>query len=291
MLKINGQENRQKNKSMWSGLAKMATVVAAISVVSGCEDMKNFSPFKGKDKGEATQPAQGSGKMVERDVESPDVFQATEPGLWDGRPSLGGVWVAHPDVTDPERAIIRNKANGKFVIGALFRRERENPGPKYQVSSDAAEALGMLAGQPAELNVTALRKEKVAEEGPAPVDQTLDAPESIKETKLDTLTSAAAAIDSAEKAVPKPTKSAKKSTATPRKPYIQLGIFNVKTNATNTAASMRNAGIAPVVKKQSSNGKTFWRVLAGPVGSSSEGKTLLKKIKKMGFSDAYFVTN
>ncbi|PIE16313.1 MAG: SPOR domain-containing protein [Rhodobacterales bacterium] len=279
---------------MWSGLVKIAAVVAAVSVVSGCEDtnFSPFSPFKGKDKGEAAQPAQGSGKMVERDVESPDVFQSTEPGLWDGRPSLGGVWVAHPDVADPERAIIRNKANGKFVIGALFRRERENPGPKYQVSSDAAEALGMLAGQPAELNVTALRKEKVAEEGPAPADQILDAPESIKETKLDALASAAAAIDSAQKTAPKPAaKPSKKSTATPRKPYIQLGIFNVKTNATNTAASMRNAGIAPVVKKQSSSGKTFWRVLAGPFGSTSEGKTLLKKIKKMGFSDAYFVTN
>ena len=32
-----------------------------------------------------------------------------------------------------------------------------------QVSSDAAEALGLLAGQPVELNVTALRREEVAE--------------------------------------------------------------------------------------------------------------------------------
>ena len=91
-------------------------------------------------------------KLVERDVEAPEVFQVTDSGLWDGRPSLGGVWVAHPDVKEPERVIIRNTKNSKFVIGALFRRERSNPGPSIQVSSDAASALGMLAGAPAQLN-------------------------------------------------------------------------------------------------------------------------------------------
>lgn len=102
--------------------------------------------------------AEATVRMVERDVEAPEVFQADGPGLWDGRPSLGGVWVAHPDVGDPERVIIRNEANGQFVIGALFRRERDNPGPRIQVSSDAAAALGILAGAPTVLNVTALRR-------------------------------------------------------------------------------------------------------------------------------------
>ena len=66
--------------------------------------------------------------------------------------------------------IIRNEENGQFVIGALFRRERENPGPILQVSSDAAAALGMVAGAPTDLNVTALRREEVAEgeDSPAP---------------------------------------------------------------------------------------------------------------------------
>ncbi|MFK7754805.1 MAG: SPOR domain-containing protein [Sedimentitalea sp.] len=103
-------------------------------------------------------------KLIERDVEAPNVFQVTEAGLWDGRPSLGGVWVAHPNVTDPERVIIRNGSNNQFVIGALFRREREIPGPRIQVSSDAAEALGLLAGSPVQLNVTALRSEEIAPE-------------------------------------------------------------------------------------------------------------------------------
>ncbi|MGL6208931.1 MAG: SPOR domain-containing protein, partial [Paracoccaceae bacterium] len=97
-----------------------------------------------------------------REVEAPDVFQVSDSALWDGRPSLGGIWVASPDVVDPQRVVMVNPANGQSVNGALFRRERDNPGPPLQVSSDAAEALGMLAGQPTEIRVTALRRKDAA---------------------------------------------------------------------------------------------------------------------------------
>ncbi|WP_210526938.1 hypothetical protein [Rubellimicrobium arenae] len=93
------------------------------------------------------------------DDEAPEVFHVAEPGLWDGRPSLGGIWVAHPDVNEPERVRIANADNGQTVIGALFRRERDLPGPALQVSSDAATVLGMLPGAPANLEVTALRRD------------------------------------------------------------------------------------------------------------------------------------
>ncbi len=98
--------------------------------------------------------------LVARDVEAPDIFQATGLALWDGRPSLGGVWVASPDTRDPKRVIMRNPANGKFVIGALFHREPDNPGPALQISSDAAAALGILAGEPVKISVTALKREQ-----------------------------------------------------------------------------------------------------------------------------------
>lgn len=108
-------------------------------------------------------------KTGARDVEAPEVFQTTDSALWDGRPSLGGIWVASPDVTNPERALMFNPANGKTITGALFKRERDNPGPKLQLSSDAAEALGILAGQPTEIRVTAVRKEEIAEPAEASV--------------------------------------------------------------------------------------------------------------------------
>jgi cell division septation protein DedD len=277
----------------------------ALVLMAGCEEGQGpafLQPSADKETVASTQTT----KLVERDVEAPDVFQVTEAGLWDGRPSLGGVWVAHPDAADPERVIIRNNANGKFVIGALFRREREIPGPRTQVSSDAAAALGMLAGAPVELNVTALRRETVNEE---PLDEPADGEttdilalesDDISETTLDPIAGAAAAIDatepttspaaSAPAASPAPATPALK-TSSLSKPYVQIGIFSVETNANRTADQMRSAGMTPTVFAQSSNGKPFWRVVVGPAQSKSELNSLLKKVKNTGFTDAYAVTN
>ncbi|WP_286193968.1 SPOR domain-containing protein [Tropicibacter sp. R16_0] len=256
-----------------------------------------------KDKDTTTEASGQSTQLIERDVEAPEVFEVTEAGLWDGRPSLGGVWVAHSDVTEPERVIIRNNANGKFVIGALFRREREIPGPRIQASSDAAAALGMLAGAPVELHVTALRRETV-EETPEvePTEVAAVEPEAeITETTLDPIAGAAAAIDAtAPAAVDSPVVAASAAATAPApkpqssflsKPYIQIGIFSVEANANRTADQMRNAGMVPTVRAQKLNGKPFWRVVVGPAQTKSERTALLKQVKETGFSDAYAVTN
>ncbi|EAR50312.1 lipoprotein, putative [Oceanicola granulosus HTCC2516] len=236
----------------------------------------------------------GSVQLVERDLEAPEVFQVTEQGLWDGRPSLGGVWVAHPDVTDPERVIIRNRDNGKFVIGALFRRERENPGPRLQVSSDAADALGVLAGAPVELNVTALRREEAAETAPAAAasaaEAGLDAPAAVETTSLAPAAESAAPV--AEAATPPaPAPAPVETASTLEKPYIQIGIFSIESNAEGTADRMRAAGIVPTVLAQESQGSPFWRVIVGPARDAAERERLLEKVKAQGFADAYAVTN
>jgi len=230
-------------------------------------------------------------KLVDRDVEAPDVFQITDEALWDGRPSLGGVWVASPDAVDPERVILRNPANGKFVIGALFRRERDNPGPKLQISSDAAAALGLLAGQPGKISVTALRRE----EAPAATDASkpiLDASETIETAPLDTAAIAAGAIDKAEaKAADGPAVPTVAATPAPQSPapavagggVIQIGIFSVEANARRAVDTLTAAGIAVVSHKEESQGKAFWSVTAR--GDAA----VLAKIKSAGFADAYFL--
>ncbi|MDP1670091.1 SPOR domain-containing protein [Phaeovulum sp.] len=267
----------------------MVAVLATGLGLSGCGE--GGRPFGG---GEGAAPvAEVSTRLVERDVEAPDVFSLTDQGLWDGRPSLGGVWVADASVTSPERVIIRNSGNGKFVIGALFRREREAPGPRVQVSSDAAAALGMLAGQPAALSVIALRREEVAPEvpaaaaAPAPVT---GAPGTITATPLGDVTSTAAAAIAAAEAAP-----AAASTAAPARAltqaYVQIGIFSVEANANRAAEQIRAAGLGAVVKKESSHGKTFWRVIAGPAASAAERGPLLAKVKALGYADAYAVSN
>jgi len=265
---------------------------AALMFLAGCQPGELFpqKPAEGAD------AATAEPQMIEQDIEKPDVFSVTDSGLWDGRPSLGGVWVAHPDVDEPERVIIRNTTNDRFVIGALFRRERDNPGPALQVSSDAAEALGMLAGAPATLSVVALRREMVAVEQPEPVVE-LTAASEIETMPLDPIAGAAAAIDAAEAAQAAPT-----PTTTPmplpspiasplEKPFIQIGIFSIQGNALKTADLLRADGIIPTVLEQSSQGRTFWRIIVGPAMTSDERSALLAKVKELGFADAYYVTN
>ena len=146
-----------------AGLRFMIFGLAAAGLLMGCvEGGGKASPGDGP--GLSASPAKKKGGAQE--VEAPEVFQTTDSALWDGRPSLGGIWVASTDVTNPERVLIFNPATGKSITGALFKRERDNPGPKLQLSSDAAEGLGILAGQPTEIRVTALRK---VEEAAAPV--------------------------------------------------------------------------------------------------------------------------
>ncbi|MEO0774693.1 MAG: SPOR domain-containing protein [Pseudomonadota bacterium] len=280
----------------------MFPVLAALALAGCGEGAEGFNFLKpnAQTGSDSTAANRSTTKLVERDVEAPDVFQVTESGLWDGRPSLGGVWVAHPDVTEPERVIIRNTSNSKFVIGALFKRERENPGPRIQVSSDAAEALGMLAGAPSQLNVTALRREEAPVETPAAdpeaaPTENLTAASTVETQTLDPVAGAAAAIEAAE-ATPAPSPAstpqpAPRATSSLSKPFIQIGIFSVEQNARNTATAMRQNGMVPTVLEQKSSGKRFWRVIVGPATSSSERATLLKQVKGMGFGDAYAVTN
>ena len=296
-----GAEQRTEPRKLPKRLVLFA---ATLGILAGCEEGPKLGFLQPKDTDTTTEATGQSTQLIERDVEAPEVFEVTEAGLWDGRPSLGGVWVAHADVTEPERVIIRNSSNGKFVIGALFRREREIPGPRIQASSDAAAALGMLAGAPVELHVTALRRETV-EEAPEvePTEVAAVAPEAeISETQLDPIAGAAAAIDATAPAAaeaPVVTASApaaaapapKPKSSSLGKPYIQIGIFSVEANAKRTADQMRSAGMVPTVLAQESNGKPFWRVVVGPAQTKSERTALLKQVKETGFSDAYAVTN
>ncbi len=259
-------------------------VVSGIALLSGCAgiELPELPGFLSRGGGGEVSETTTT-RLVERDVEAPEVFQKTENGLWDGRPSLGGVWVAHPDVTDPERVIIRNTENGSFVIGALFRREREVPGPRFQVSSDAAAAFGMLAGQPAELNVTALRREELPE-----TDAQAGGP-AARPDPDDPIAAAAAALDAAEGVAPPPRPEA--PAATLAKPFVQVGIFSVEANAQAAVAKLARAGIQATTRPGSSAGKRFWRVIVGPATSAAELARLLETIKDQGFPDAYFVTN
>ena len=243
------------------------------------------------DAGPASGPDARRTEIVSRDVEAPGVFQVTEPGLWDGRPSLGGVWVAYPevDVEQIGQVVIRNEANGRFVIGALFRREREAPGPALQVSSEAAGALGMLAGAPATLNVTALRREESeAPEAPGATTD-FDDPTPIAAVPLPPMEPAESAAAEAAPA-PAPASPPAPQSALDR-PFIQIGIFSIEDNARNTATAMEVEGLAARVVASEIQGATYWRVVVGPADTAAAREAALARVKALGFTDAYFVRN
>lgn len=289
------------NGKVFSYSGKLALVLLASVALAGCEDGKfeGLNLGMGKksadaDMAEATPGSSKPIKLVERDVEAPEVFEKNENALWDGRPSLGGVWIAHPDSKQPERVIIRNENNDKFVIGALFRRERDNPGPSLQLSSDAAVALGVQAGSPTKLRVTALRRETVNENEEEPVAANIT--EDVAAVSLDApadddiAAKALASVNKAE-AKPKPRPSpASAPKAIKGAKYAQIGFFSVESNAKANVAQLKKNGVPAKIVKSTTNGKDFWRVLAGPASSSSEQRQLLNMVKGQGFADAYLVS-
>lgn len=289
---------------------RSALLLSTVLMLAACQQGQNPFSREADDGGTTAEaaPAARSVTLVDRDVEAPEVFQVTDQALWDGRPSLGGVWVASPDATDPERVILRNPANGKFVIGALFKREVFNPGPKLQISSDAAEALGLLAGQPGTLSVTALRREEVpaetdatrplldanepvtaaADAGTTPAPAASAAPGAVSVASI-----AASAIDKAEAAQPAapvisdaPTPAAPAATPAAGSTTVQIGIFSQEPNANRAVQTLQKAGLTATSRKETTQGKTWWSVTAtGPGGREA----LLSKVKGLGFTDAYVI--
>lgn len=87
---------------------------------------------------------------------APERFSASGVALWDGAATLQGVWFAHPLAERAQRVRVRAEGTGREVEGALFRRDPSLAGPSIIVSSDAARALGLTAGEPENLTIVAL---------------------------------------------------------------------------------------------------------------------------------------
>ncbi|WP_037307786.1 SPOR domain-containing protein [Ruegeria halocynthiae] len=207
----------------------LAVLAVALVVLAGCDETLSPDGVSA----EAEQDDAGNDGKIElfpdfsnnkqASVEAPDVFEVTEAGLWDGRPSLGGIWVAHPDVTQPERVVIKNTTNKKTINGALFRRERNLPGPALQLSSAAAEKLGILAGAPTKVQVIALRRKQV-EQKPAEPEATPE-PEIVADAKNETpaAVDAKPQTDAADAPVTETEKPAKRKWWQKKKPVAATG--------------------------------------------------------------------
>jgi cell division septation protein DedD len=286
---------------------RIGIAAAAIAVVTGCTEGAGLPGLLAAPTGEGAAAA--APRTVERDVDSPEVFEVKAEGLWDGRPSLGGIWVAHPSVKDPERVRITNTATGKAVEGALFRREREVPGPAIQVSAEAAAAIGLLAGQPTDLHVVALRRvaveiapEPAADEAAAPVAAAAvpvppdarpkarparaAAPAAAAAVAPDAIATAARAVEVAEAEAAAAPPVAETASRLAR-PWLQLGTFTDEANARAMAEQVTADGLSASVADGTHDGKPIWRVLVGPAANRAELRALTRQAGTLGFADAY----
>ncbi|QHQ34889.1 SPOR domain-containing protein [Algicella marina] len=307
-----------------SVLARCGFVLVCGLALSGCDEL-------GGGKGDAAASAtvntsRGQLRIEERDVEAPDVFSLRSTGLWDGRPTFGGVWVAVPQNVEPDRVKITNLDTGKSIEGGLFRKEVDNPGPSILVSSDAATAIGMQAGTPVDMELVVLRRETVEITPPPPVvpledaapedDETAvaaaDIPaegistEALETSVLEAVDASVAAVETAATAAatPAPTPVEAPATATPEpvapaqaellppaseieRPYVQVATVSNPAGANDIIKRLQGAGLSGELRVGQNAGKTIFSVVIGPAQTTKERSEILGKVRKLGFTDAY----
>ena len=191
--------------------------------------------------------------------EKPEILDISASVIWDGDQTLGGNWISHPNVASPERVLIKNIANGKSIVGAVFQQTKKTKTGSALISSDAAKALDIAQNEKTKVQIVAVR---------AP--ESSDPPRVISESKtannapLETIAS---------------------------KPFIQVGIFGVQNNAKKTKNQMVKLNLQVNILDFKIKGKPYWRVVVGPASTSDSRKNMLKAIKSAGFTDAYYVSN
>ena len=191
--------------------------------------------------------------------EKPKILNISASVIWDGSQTLGGNWVSHPNIKSPERVLIKNTTNGKSVVGAVFQQTTNLNEGIAAISSDAAKALNISKNDDTKLQLVAIK---------------------MIENSKDTADGTSRSVEK------KPTSNAKLT-----KPFIQVGIFGVETNAVKTGNQMSKLGLQTNTFEFKIKGKTYWRVVAGPATTLENKDNMLNTIKSAGFTDAYFVSN
>lgn len=253
-------------------------------VLAGCEEgLSNVDSI-------SETPPETTVETVEIDVTAPEAFSITDMALWDGRPTFGGVWIAYPDIEQPERVRIRNDAAGKEVIGALYKREREFPGPKIELSADAAAALTVQAGTPIELTIVALRRKTVEVEVEAPVEE-IDMATPLQRPVAKTAATAPTpepaptpiiATDIEEAVLP-----AAETAGDGKGIYLQVATLQIESNVEATVAKLRAAGLNVEIRERETSTKILYRIVVGPAATPEALEIMMNTVKELGFKDAF----
>ncbi len=294
-----------KNTGTRPGISKFALgAMLGVWALAGCESILETAS--------SNTPVNTTRETIQTDVLAPEAFSISDTALWDGRPTFGGVWLAYPDIDTPERVRITNPDSGKTVIGALYKRERQFPGPKIELSADAANALGVIAGNPTKLTIVALRRKEVEIEVEAPVitgdanARPLRRPASVVPPAP--LVAAApevaaavgeAAVVEAVSAVTPPLATTTPEVETTTLPpleaeavessinvYIQVTTVQSQAHADEAVEKLQNAGLIAAVHNRTAGGKTLYRIVVGPATSPDALEIMLRTVHELDYKNA-----
>lgn len=293
---------------------------AALSVLAACTEVPETSAGAASGITQTTTPQT---RLTEAEVPRPELYSESGIAVWDGRPSIGAVWVAHPLVEQARRVRITVTETGVSAPGALLKRDPSIPGPPFLLSGDAAARLGVQPGVPARIEVVALERDIVAEpiaETPPPVEpsneQTSEpapvvAPETddpiapepeaaeIAETPVDaaipaepvteqpTIAVAASTVPQ-QIVIPSATRTTTPvvaDTTPPRRPYVQVGTFGVRSNADTLARNLRERGYEVRTDMVDGATRPLTRVLIGPAATRAERKVIIDRLRADGITD------
>ena len=227
-------------------IVKFLLVLIFASPIVGCGSVSNKSQ----------PPSNKSNVTLE---EKPEILDISISVIWDGDQTLGGNWISHPDVDSPERVLIKNLANEKSIVGAIFQQANKIKNGSAQISSDAAKSLRIAKNKQTKVQIIAV-KEITSTASKKKIDESVPAKQNITNTKLS-------------------------------KPFIQVGIFGVQDNAANTRDQMLQLNLPVNIIKFQIKGKPYWRVVAGPANTSNSRNKMLNLVRSAGFTDAYFISN
>jgi cell division septation protein DedD len=229
------------------------------------------------------------------------LFFAEAQTLWDGLPSMGGVWAAHPGIGRSMVVEAVNLDTGRSMRLPALRLNQRPGRPVIQLSAEAALALGMAPGRLTMVRLTGLRA-KPASPAPGAVETfVIAAPAPAPAIRPDIAATAATGVVPPADAPPRdagtlaalspgnaPTPAQRPATRvamvpSSAAPYVQVGAFSQPSNAGTAAALLRARGLTVV---QIPAGRLS-RVLLGPFDDMFAARRARDLAVQIGFADAY----
>lgn len=159
-----------------------------------------------------------------------------------------------------------------------------------QTAAETTQEASELAASDATSETTNLvtplapasKPEPVAKVEPETIQKAEPEPVKAKPEPIKLETPRVAAVEPAKQAQP----AASPGTSTLKLPYVQAGIFGVKSNATALIRRIEAKDLPALGREIKSGGKTLTKVLAGPFQSVDQRNAALRTIRSMGLKDA-----